>query len=296
MMGETSYYYPSAIYCRRRWKAGDFGRFVYGEGAYCHDMSHGFYDAFRRSGGGDWKRVAGFPPMFYPTHSTSLVLSVTGARMTSATCLEFRESHEDGIFIENGNLWNNPFSNATALFRTSDGGMCRVNEFRRIGGPQGPHGGVLGSIFGTDGVFEQCSNAARWTSHDEPETGSDGLNRMLTVDAREIYASEWLSRNTLGTQSSFLSGKAPIHPVDRLPTSFAGLPDAHMGSHQFLVHDFCRAVAEDRLPPNHVWDAARYNAPGIVAHQSALREGEPMPVPDFGGPPLNQSFIEPVCD
>jgi hypothetical protein len=39
-----------------------------------------------------------------------------------------------------------------------------------------------------------------------------------------------------------------------------------------------------KLPPNHVWAAARYCAPGIVAHESAKREGELMKVPDFGEP------------
>src|SRR6185436_9036774 len=44
MVGETSYYYPTAIYCRERFKAGDFGHVVYGEGEYYHDWDHGLYD------------------------------------------------------------------------------------------------------------------------------------------------------------------------------------------------------------------------------------------------------------
>jgi predicted dehydrogenase len=31
MLGETSYYYPAVLYCRRRYTAGDFGASVYGE-------------------------------------------------------------------------------------------------------------------------------------------------------------------------------------------------------------------------------------------------------------------------
>ena len=42
-------------------------------------MSHSFYDAYRHSGGPDWKRTASFPPMLYPSHSIALLLSVTGA-------------------------------------------------------------------------------------------------------------------------------------------------------------------------------------------------------------------------
>ena len=87
MMGETSYYYPSTIFCREMWRQGRFGRFVYGEGEYMHDMSHGFYQAYQHSGGADWKRTAGVPPMLYPTHTVSMIVSVTGARMTRVSCL-----------------------------------------------------------------------------------------------------------------------------------------------------------------------------------------------------------------
>ena len=62
MTGETSYYYPCTIFCREKFRRGDFGEFVYSEAQYHHDMSH-FYQSFRRSGGADWKRVAGLPPM-----------------------------------------------------------------------------------------------------------------------------------------------------------------------------------------------------------------------------------------
>jgi len=284
MMGETSYYYPSVVFCRNRWNAGDFGDFVYGEGSYYHDMDHGFYDAFRHSGGADWKKAAGFPPMMYPTHSTAMILGVTGARMTSVSCLGYRDRHEDGIFREGGNYWDNPFSNQTALFRTSDGGMVRTNEFRRVGGAYGRHGGVLGGIYGTGAVFEQISDAARWTTHGDYE-GTYDVNGELAIDHKILKASEIVPGETMGTQKDFQSGEAGIHPVDTLPESFRGLPNGHMGSHQFLADDFCRAVAEQVLPPNNVWDAARYNAPGLVAHQSSLKDGETLSIPDFGTPP-----------
>ena len=98
MVGETSYYYPATIYCRNRFQAGDFGHFVYGEAEYIHDMDVGFYDAYRYSGGADWKRTASFPPMLYPTHSVSMILSTTGARMTDVACFGYVDQEEDGVF------------------------------------------------------------------------------------------------------------------------------------------------------------------------------------------------------
>ena len=90
MMGETSYYYPAAVYARERKSAGDFGRIFYTEGDYVHDMDLGFYDAYRFSGGDRWKETASFPPMLYPTHSIGGVLSVLGQRAVSVSCLAVR--------------------------------------------------------------------------------------------------------------------------------------------------------------------------------------------------------------
>ena len=65
MMGETCYYYPCAIYCRQKYKEGGFGKFVYGESQYYHDISEMYAD-FKHSAGDDWRKPAGIPPMFYP--------------------------------------------------------------------------------------------------------------------------------------------------------------------------------------------------------------------------------------
>jgi hypothetical protein len=46
-----------------------------------------------------------------------------------------------------------------------------------------------------------------------------------------------------------------------------------------------RAVTNRTQPPNHVWRAARYALPGIVAHDSAVQGGALLEVPDFGDPP-----------
>jgi hypothetical protein len=91
----------------------------------------------------------------------------------------------------------------------------------------------------------------------------------------------------------FHCGASAVHPVGRLPREFAGLGNGHQGSHQFLVDDFVKAVVSNRLPPNHIWAAARYCAPGLVAHQSAEKGGERLPVPDFGAPPETWAMLDP---
>jgi predicted dehydrogenase len=278
MIGETSYYYPCAIYCRERFAEGEFGRVVYGEAEYYHDWDHGLYDVAKWRGGEKWMELAGGPPMYYPTHSTSMIISVTGAHMTHVSCMGFVDDHEDGIYREGANIWQNVFSNESALFRMSDGSICRINEFRRIGHP----GTVRMSLHGTLGSYEEQANAKVWVTKDAAET--QDLTEMLAcrgVPARQVEGEMAKVTSADGTHMS----ASAVHDLARLPKEFIGLPNGHNGSHQFLVDDFVKACVEGATPPNNIWDAARYMVPGLVAHESAKRSGELLEVPDFGDKP-----------
>ena len=54
-----------------------------------------------------------------------------------------------------------------------------------------------------------------------------------------------------------------------------------------------KALATGKLPPNNVWRAADYMMPGIIAHESAIKNGETMSVPQFGEPPANWEILDP---
>jgi predicted dehydrogenase len=278
MLGETSYYYPCAIYCRQRYAQGDFGRIVYAEAEYIHDFDHGLYDVYRWRHGANWREYAGLPPMFYPTHSMSMVVSVTGAHATQVTGVGFVDDHEDGLFDPEMNVWRNAFSNETALCRMSDGSVARFNEFRRVGHP----GAVRMSMFGTLGSYEEQVGGQVWVTRNSDETVD--LTPMLSPEGvLEPPGDDPMSKVT-GSDGTHV-GASRVHPVHLLPKEYIGLPSGHAGSHQFLVHDFVTACTEGGLPPNNVWQAARYLVPGLVAHESARQGRLWMEVPDFGDPP-----------
>lgn len=283
MNGETSYYYPAVLYCRERYRQGDFGRFVYGEGCYTHDMSHGFYAAYQHSGGAEWKRTASFPPMLYPTHATSMIISVTGARFTHVSCQGQVDKEGDGVFDKDVSLWGNDFSNEVALFRTSDGGMARTMELRRVGVPKG-NGNRL-CLYGTKASFEEQFFAKFWV---EGESGDQRVDLWDTLACKPVPVpaaeSDQLQGDLAALKEDFFTGVSSVHPTHRLPKEFAGLRNGHQGSHQFLACDFIEACTQGTLPPIHVWEAARYCVPGIVAHESAKRGGELLEIPDFGYP------------
>ena len=281
MIGETSYYYPCAMYCRTRFNNGEFGHIVYGEGEYYHDYVHGMYDVAKWRFGKDWEQYFGMPPMFYPTHSTSMIVSVTGAHATHVTGMGFVDRHPDKLYARKDNVWKNPFSNETMLCRMSDGSSARISEFRRIG-----HPGTVGmSLYGTEASYEEQVGSKMWVTKD----------RAACVDLSEKLRCKDIpvggdggNMAKVGSADGTHCGVSEAHPVNLLPKEFAGLPNGHNGSHQFLVHDFVTACATGITPPNHVWAAARYLVPGLIAHESALKGGVLMEVPDFGDPPRSK--------
>ena len=284
MMGETSFYYPAAIFCRQRMRAGEFGSFVYGEGEYLHDMDHGFYEAYRYSGGEAWQATASFPPMFYPTHSVSGILSVIDAHAVAVSCLGYHDTANDGVFDAAVSRWGNDFSNEIALFRTSDGGTMRICEMRRIGVPN-VEPNVRFSLFGTEGSFEQQTGASVWATRDSFEDVTPLLQTHAHSQDGAAPDDGDLALVPRDLHAGFRSGFAAVHDRSELPASYAELPNGHEGSHQFLVNDFIRACTEGTIPPVNAWAAARYTIPGLIAHESAVRGGELLSIPDFGDPP-----------
>ncbi len=285
MIGETSYYYPQVIYCRQQFNAGKFGKIVYGEGEYYHDMDHGLYDVKKWRGGKNWKTIAGIPPMYYPTHSTSCILSVTGAHMTHVSCQGFIDNNEDGLFKKGVNKWNNEFSNESALFKMSDGSSARINEFRRVGHP----GTVRMSLFGTEGSFENNRHGAIWVTK---EKGAHIMIDDLITCApnplkTELAADKELMAKVQSEDGTHL-GVAPIHNVKALPVEYQGERNGHKGSHHFLINDFITCIENKRMPANNVWQAARYMVPGIIAHDSAVKGGVLLEIPDFGNAPIKK--------
>lgn len=68
--------------------------------------------------------------------------------------------------------------------------------------------------------------------------------------------------------------------TDMLP---AGLRhnSGHDGSHTFIAHEFIDSLINNRAPEIDIYEALAYTVPGIVAHQSALKNGETMKIPSF---------------
>ena len=257
MLGETTYYHPGAMYCRRRAAAGDFGDFVYAEGEYFHDVDSpqcNLRDVQRHRlasrAGREWVAIQeGYDvrgvrggPMHYPTHSVSGPIFTMRAHATRVVCFGYDTRTGDDAF-------GRP-SNETALFSMSNGATVRICEYREIGMPCRE----TFRVYGTKASFEND----RWADK----------HRHYPLTAAEM-------RDPLPDEVD----RAWAH-IPKDSEAYGG----HEGSHPYLVHEFCDAIATGRRPAIHAWEAARYMAAGVTAHRSALRGGEVLQVPDWGDP------------
>jgi hypothetical protein len=55
----------------------------------------------------------------------------------------------------------------------------------------------------------------------------------------------------------------------------------HHGSHPHMVHEFVRSIVEGRRAAIDSRTAANWTAAGICAHESAMRGGENVTIPEF---------------
>jgi predicted dehydrogenase len=153
----------------------------------------------------------------------------------------------DSYFVDE----NDAFSNETALFYMSNGAAMRICEHREIG-----HGArEIFRIYGTESSFE---NDTWVTKAERTPLTVEQMRDPLPLEVAEAFQSVSLT-------SDFYGG--------------------HGGSHAYLVHEFVEAVAQERQPAINVWEAVRYMAAGVMAHRSALRDGEVLAVPDWGDAP-----------
>ena len=139
------------------------------------------------------------------------------------------------------NQFHNPFSSCMGLFRTSGGHICRAGVFW-----DGQSHGERAQWFGTKMTYYMPSNAGA----------------LVTIGPGKPKWTE-------------------------LPNFWYMLPkpmrhdSGHGGSHTFITHEFIAALVENREPAVDIYEALAMTVPGLIAHQSALKNGEQLKVPSF---------------
>ena len=295
-MGETGYYRTATLFCREKMQAGEFGHFVFADAQYNHDIRN-MHRAFKSSGGENWKKFAGIPPLYYPTHSTAMILSTMPDVYVKKVCgMGYKSVTDTDIYGEGDvNYYGNPFGNESFMAELSNGGVIRVSENRNVGW-KAPETFIT-QFYGTEGGYNFAVAKhffAKWKEDDRNNvTMEDVSDRLLPEVVTEELETDWDKGIQNIADGAGFFNMSPIQDNHRLPESFRNLENGHNGTHHYLIDDFCKAVATGKLSPTNIWAVARYNIPGLVAHESAMKGGVDLEGPDLGNPPEDWEILDP---
>lgn len=190
----------------------------------------------------------GPPPLWYATHSTAYYIGVTGGTLTHVSC-----QGKPGAWTylqPEVNKFGNTFATETALYRTSDGGAFRATCCWQTPGHEGVKGRFRGELGSFDG---DTGDGKNWGTFD------DKVNGVA------------LSKNALPT-------------LDRPPLPPSVDPGGHGGAEGQLMNEFVTAILQDRTPWCNVAEALNMTVAGVVASQSAKKDGELLRIPQYAMP------------
>jgi len=119
------------------------------------------------------------------------------------------------------------------------------------------------------------------------ETTEGGMSRMAVCWGTRTPC---LEQGRVFGETGSMTGTAYFGTLKRLPDLHQpplppGVPaGGHGGSHGRLMDEFIAAILKDRRPQIDVYEALAMTVPGTIAHQSALKDGERLRVPQFERP------------
>jgi len=184
----------------------------------------------------------GFAPMHYPTHSTAFLTGVTGERITEVSCMGWGDDDK----VLKTNSYKNPFWNCMALCRTDRGHFAKMSVFWSI----------------QAGFAERATWYGTKMSYYMPAPNSN--TAMVTT-----------ANGPPQSQPTIEYWKTDMLPQPLRHDS------GHGGAWTFIVHEFVDSLVKRRKPAIDIYEALAQTVPGIIAHQSALKGGELMKVPQF---------------
>ncbi len=247
MMMETVIYSREYLFVKEMYEKGELGKIQFLRGSHQQDMS---------GWPGYWE---GLPPMHYATHCVAPVLSLPNGEAEYVSC--FGSGTIDRQLIQK---YGSPFAIETCHIKLRNSDLAAE---------------VTRSLFDTARQYRESfdvygsKKSFEWTlvEHEESvvHTG-ETPSKVKAPDYAHLLPEEIQSFTTAGVYDaddhqhlSFIQG--------------AG----HGGSHPHLVNEFLQALAANRDPFPNARQSANITCVGILAHESAMKGGEIVRLPDF---------------
>ncbi len=252
MMAETVVYAREFLYVKELYEKGDLGKIQFLQASHHQDMD-GWPDYW-----------PGLPPMHYATHCVGPCLALTRAEAEYVSCFGSGTIREELIA-----KYNSPHAVQTThiKFRNSD---ITARIYRALFDTARQYRESF-DVYGTKMAFEwpliEGEDAVLHTAKKpEPEIPQ----RVKVPDYAHLLPEEIRPFTTGGVYDA----------DDQQHLSFTQ-GGGHGGSHPHLAHEFISALIENRDPYPNAVQSANWTCVGLCAHESALKGGEIVRLPEF---------------
>ena len=246
MMMETAIYTREFLFVREMVESGRLGRVQFMRGSHQQEMA---------GWPGYWE---GLPPMHYATHAISPCLAIVRGQADSVSCLG-----SGRISMELEGKYGSPFAVETAHFQVRDQPLAFE---------------VTRSLFETARQYIESfdvygdKSAFEWNliEGEEPVVHTGESPQRVVVPDYACLLPEPIQRFTL----------KGVYDADNAHPSFIQ-GSGHGGSHPHLVNEFVASIVEQRPSFPDVYQSLNWTVAGICAHESAMRNGAMIKLPDF---------------
>ncbi len=252
MMAETVVYAREFLFVKEMHDKGELGKVQFLQASHQQDMD-------------GWPNYwPGLPPMHYATHCVGPCLALTRAEAEYVSCFGSGTIRKELI-----PKYNSPFAVETCHIKLKDSDLT-ARIYRSLFDTARQYRESF-DVYGSKKSFEwQLIEGEEPVVHTAKKPEPEIPQRVAVPD----YA------HLLPKEIRMFTRKGVYDAEEKQHLSFlqgAG----HGGSHPHLVNELLSALAQDRDPYPNAVQSANWTCVGILAHESALKGGAIIMLPDF---------------
>ncbi len=252
MMMETVVYAREFLYMKELYDNGELGKIQFLKASHQQDMD-------------GWPNYwPGLPPMHYATHCVGPVLALTRGEAEYVSCFGSGTIREELI-----KEYNSPYAVETThiKFRNSDLSAQVYRSLFDVARQYRESFEVYGSKKSVEWpLIEGKPLVVHTAKKPEPEIPEE----VESPDFAKLLPKEIQHFTTQG-----------VYDEDEHQHLSFTQGAGHGGSHPHLVHEFLNALVNERSPYPNARQSANITCVGILAHESALKGGEIIRLPEF---------------
>lgn len=252
MMMETVVYAREFLFMKELYEKGELGKIQFLKASHQQDMD-------------GWPEYwPGLPPMYYATHCVGPVLGLTRSEAEYVSCFgsgtireDLQRYYHSSFAVETAHI---KFRNSDLSAHVYRSLFDTARQYRESFEVYGSKKAVEWPLIEGDPLV---IHTAKKPEPDIPEHVHCPDYAHLLPEPIRHFTTGGVYDESDNQHLSFTQG--------------AG----HGGSHPHLVHEFIRALVEGRQPFPDVRQSANITCVGILAHESALKGGEIIRLPEF---------------